>query len=226
MVPYSDLPELLGIDDLRRRFLEHTRSAFALLPAMPHPRILDVGCGSGLPTVQLARMADGEVVGIDTDAKALGAFNERVRARGLQHRVRGICVSLSDNEFPDASFGVIWGEGVFHLLDPVESFAECRRLLKAGGFLVMHETRACLENTSAEAARCGLRLFDEHALPPGFWWDAYGAPLEDRIARLRHDLGGAPEPPGLDEYDAQVEWIRSSAESLDCRFRVLRKEGL
>jgi 2-polyprenyl-3-methyl-5-hydroxy-6-metoxy-1,4-benzoquinol methylase len=37
-------------DSLRTNLNEYTRKAFQLIPRMEKPRILDVGCGSGVPT--------------------------------------------------------------------------------------------------------------------------------------------------------------------------------
>ena len=43
---------------------EYTLKAFEMIPAIKNPRILDIGCGPGLPTIQLAKLTDGEVIGI------------------------------------------------------------------------------------------------------------------------------------------------------------------
>jgi ubiquinone/menaquinone biosynthesis C-methylase UbiE len=36
-----------------------------MLPVLDSPRILDVGCGPGGPTLELARLSHGQVVGLD-----------------------------------------------------------------------------------------------------------------------------------------------------------------
>ena len=46
-------------DKIRKRLLKYTRKAFHILPQMNKPRILDVGCGSGIPTLELARLSQG-----------------------------------------------------------------------------------------------------------------------------------------------------------------------
>ena len=42
-----------------------------MLPELAKPRILDMGCGSGIPTLELARLSRGEAIGIDIDQPAL-----------------------------------------------------------------------------------------------------------------------------------------------------------
>jgi len=54
-------------EGIRERLLKYTRRAFRMLPKLDKPCILDIGCGSGVPTVGLARLSGGEVIGIDID---------------------------------------------------------------------------------------------------------------------------------------------------------------
>ena len=69
-------------DEIRKRFLKYTRKAFRILPQMDKPRILDIGCGSGVPTLELARLSHGEVMGIDIDQPALDEFAGKIKKAG------------------------------------------------------------------------------------------------------------------------------------------------
>lgn len=60
--------------------LEYTCRAFQMLPPMHRPRILDIGCGKGGPTLELARLSHGEVIGMDPDHSALNRLSQRVEA--------------------------------------------------------------------------------------------------------------------------------------------------
>jgi len=46
-------------DLLREGLIKYTRKAFHMLPKLDKPCILDVGCGSGIPTMELARLSNG-----------------------------------------------------------------------------------------------------------------------------------------------------------------------
>ena len=46
-------------DLVRKRLLKYTRKAFRMLSQMDKPRILDIGCGSGAPTLELSRLSQG-----------------------------------------------------------------------------------------------------------------------------------------------------------------------
>ena len=51
-------------DHLRENLVKYTRKAFELLPKYDNPRILDVGCGAGIPTMELAKLTGGHITGI------------------------------------------------------------------------------------------------------------------------------------------------------------------
>jgi len=46
-------------DGIRKHLLKYTRKAFRMLPHVDNPRILDIGCGSGFPTLELAEAEPG-----------------------------------------------------------------------------------------------------------------------------------------------------------------------
>ena len=63
--------------------LAFTRKAYEMLPGLEAPSILDVGCGQGGPTLELARLSAGQVTGLDTDQSALDELARRAGAEGL-----------------------------------------------------------------------------------------------------------------------------------------------
>ena len=57
----------LNIEGFRAVFLQYTRMAFESIPRIDNPRILDIGCGTGMPTLELAKLSNGKITGIDID---------------------------------------------------------------------------------------------------------------------------------------------------------------
>ena len=92
-----DIDRALNLDELRGRCLVHTRKAYRLLSPLDQPRILDIGCGRGGQTLELARLGGGPVVGIDIDRTALAVLQQRIKQAGLGDRIETILVSLLDN---------------------------------------------------------------------------------------------------------------------------------
>lgn len=86
-----------------------------MLPKIEKPRILDVGCGSGVPTIELAKLSDGKIIGIDTNQSLLDNLDRKIQKEGFSGRVKTIKCSLSETNFLDEGFDIIWAEGSIRL---------------------------------------------------------------------------------------------------------------
>ena len=53
------------------RIAKYTAKAFRMLPKLDNPRILDIGCGRGGPTMELARLSQGWITAVDIDQPSL-----------------------------------------------------------------------------------------------------------------------------------------------------------
>ena len=98
-------------DNIRENLNKYTRKAFGFLPKIKNPCILDVGCGSGVPTIELANISGGHVTGIDIDETALVLLNRKIQQMGLNDRVTVVKNSIHNMDFPECSFDIIWAEG-------------------------------------------------------------------------------------------------------------------
>jgi SAM-dependent methyltransferase len=115
-------------------------SAGYLLPHLgPGMCLLDVGCGPGTITADLAaRVAPGTVLGMDRSEDAL------VAARGLAGGVPGLSFRAGDvyaMEFDDGSFDVVHAHQVLqHLNDPVAALVEMRRVCRPDGLVAVRDS--------------------------------------------------------------------------------------
>jgi ubiquinone/menaquinone biosynthesis C-methylase UbiE len=101
----------------------------------PGQRVLDVGCGIGDPTLQVAVLTGphGRVVGIDLAEAMLATARERAAALGLTH-VEFVAGDVTTMTLPTPPFDVVLGRwSVIYLEDVVGTLARLRDALVPGG---------------------------------------------------------------------------------------------
>ena len=214
----------LDLDHFRKVFSKYTIEAFQRLPKLENPRILDIGCGSGVPTMELAKLSDGEVIGIDIDPDLLDILNRKIEQEGLTNRVKAIKCSLLDIKFLDNSFDIIWAEGSITTLGVEKSLREWNRLLKPKGFLVIHDEIKHFFEKRHIVASCGYKLIEHFSLPEEAWWEEYYSPLEIKIKELYKKYSNAPDAlEVLNIHQNEVDVVKASPKSFHSVFCIMQK---
>ncbi|MFP4248913.1 MAG: methyltransferase domain-containing protein [Armatimonadota bacterium] len=100
-------------------------------------RVLEVGCGHGFVTEELARRAAGEVVAVDAQFGAFGVEPERPTG---ETPVARVTADARDLPFADASFDLVFFQNTLMWIDPLEdAVLEAARVLAPGGEIVALE---------------------------------------------------------------------------------------
>jgi SAM-dependent methyltransferase len=134
-------------------------SAVDALQLPPGSLVLDVGCGPGLGTVELARRGL-QVRAVDGMAPMIEQTLARARRERVHALVRGTVADVRDLPFPRASHDLALLVGVSEWLPALERpLAEIARVLRPGGHLV-------LTADNSHALSCWLDPLDNPLLVP------------------------------------------------------------
>lgn len=210
----TDLEILLyvfdGLDRQGPGSAASTRKALSLLPGpIADGLVLDLGCGTGASTLELARALDRPIVAADVNPAALATLADRLAAAGIETPVETRLASMDDLGLPPASAALIWSEGATFTVGTERALAHWWPLVRPGGYVAFTDLMwlsgrrpaeavafldGCYEGLApmpdlsgvlAMAARIGYRLEAHFVLPESDWWDEYYAGLAARITALR-----------------------------------------
>jgi SAM-dependent methyltransferase len=117
-------------------------SAAYLVPQLqPGMKLLDVGCGPGTITADLAALiAPGHVVGLEHAPGILEQAKATAVERGVADRVEFKTGDVHALDFPDDTFDIVHAHQVLqHVGDPVQALREMRRVCKPGGYVAARD---------------------------------------------------------------------------------------
>ena len=117
------------------RIAEHL---LALSPGRPEPCVVDLGCGVGGSLRHLAGRLPIRGVGVTLSPVQARLARDRIRAAGLQDRIRCLEGDYADPalDLPPADLAYAI-ESFVHGPDPAAFFAQCARVVRPGGLLLI-----------------------------------------------------------------------------------------
>ncbi len=225
---------------------KYTQKAYKMLPKLDKPRILDIGCGPGGPTMELARLSQNEIIGIDTHQPYLEKLKRKIDTEGLSGRVKSLNQSMFNMEFLDESFDIIWAEGAIYIIGFERGLKEWKRFIKPQGFLVVHEMAWLRPNPPQEIydywmtlypgittadenikiiSHCKYDLLGHFPLPDDAWWIEYYGPLEERIQMLMQKYQDDEQAlKVLDDEQKEIEMYKKYSTWYGSIFFVMQKK--
>lgn len=182
---------------------ESTKKAFLKLVDLPsHPQILDIGCGPGFQTLDLAKLTNGTIIAIDNHSIYIDELKQKIQQPGLSAKIEVMAADMFNLDFPDEIFDVIWSEGSIYIIGFANGLKQWKKLLKPKGYIVASEITWLKPNAPQELAdfwntgypamqdivgNCQIlqdneyKIIDYFVIPESGWWDHYYQPLEEKL---------------------------------------------
>ncbi|GEB52635.1 MULTISPECIES: methyltransferase domain-containing protein [Streptomyces] len=115
-------------------------AAYLLGELRPDARVLDIGCGPGTITCDLAALVPrGRVTGLDAAAGVLEQARATADERGLEN-IEFTTGDVHALDQPDGSFDVVHAHQTLqHVGDPVAALREMRRVCAPGGIVAVRD---------------------------------------------------------------------------------------
>jgi len=172
-------------------------SAIKKLSADAH--ILDIGCGKGVQTFDLAEVTNGTIIAVDNHPFFIDFLNLHAKQLNLQNRVKAMVADMNDLPFAEKQFDLIWAEGSIFITGFENGLKNWAKFLKDDGYMVVSEA-AWFSNDPPEEikefwnnvypdlltipqqekiiAKCGYQLVESFNLPKEGWLIDYYSFME------------------------------------------------
>lgn len=226
---------------------EYTQKAFEMIPEIKQPKILDIGCGPGIQTIKLAKLTDGEIIGIDIHQPYLVQLEKNAKKHNLSNRIKAIKKSMTEMDFQEEYFDIIWAEGVIFIIGFEQGLKEWNKFIKPNGYLAVHEM-AWIKNDPPKEIydywqkvypaiattdknlkiinKCGYKILGHFPLPEDAWWDLYYTPLEERLQKLKIKYKNNEEAlEMIKEEELEIDLFRKYNKWYGSVFYVMQKKS-
>jgi len=224
-----------------------TKRAFSLLKDLPEkPLILDIGCGPGMQTIELAKNTEGKIIAIDTHEPFLEVLKGKIMAENLIGKIDARKGSMFSLEFNKNTFNLIWSEGAIYIIGFGRGLKEWKEYIKPGGYLVASEISWLREDIPQELKdfweseypgiggiktnlaiikKSGYLPVEHFTLPKSGWWNDYYNPLMERIKILEIRYSEDQEAMAqLEEEKKEIELYRKFSDYYGYVFYLMKKD--
>ena len=167
-------------------------------PAAPL-KIADIGCGTGVSSLLLARLLNARVTAVDLLPEFIDVLRAEAVSAGLSASIDPVVGSMQALPFAREEFDVIWSEGAVYNMGFRNGVSDWQRLLRPGGILAVSEItwstgerplaieqywQAAYPEIDTAAGKisilesCGYMPVAYFLLPECCWLDNYYRPLQ------------------------------------------------
>jgi ubiquinone/menaquinone biosynthesis C-methylase UbiE len=184
-----------------------TRRAYSMLKELPeNPRILDIGCGPGMQTIELAKLSEGQIDALDNHQPFLDQLEFRIKKECFTGKIELVKGDMFNLSYDNNTFDLIWSEGAIFIIGFEKGLRNFKPLLTDKGYLVVSELSWLRNNGPSEvneylknaypviktiqgnlniAKKVGYRIVGFFVLPSESWWVDYYNPILAKLTNLK-----------------------------------------
>ena len=226
---------------------EYTRRAFNIIPRFQTPPfILDIGCGQGMQTIELAEISNGKIIALDNHQAFLYLLMEHAKKQKIEEKIIPKNISMLDMDFKEGTFDIIWSEGALYFMGFENGLKRCHQLLKENSYLAVTELVYTTPNPPPPVVeyfeseypdiknieenlelikKKGFALVSNFTLPESAWMNNYYLAMEKELPRLNEKYEGNEVALAVfDGFQSEAVFYRKYSNFFGYEFFVMKKK--
>jgi ubiquinone/menaquinone biosynthesis C-methylase UbiE len=223
-----------------------TRRAFNAIPKLPgRPLILDIGCGHGVQTIELAKISKGTIIALDNHQAFLNQLMKKAKDEKLLDHIVPKNISMLDMDFEKNTFDIIWSEGALYFMGFQNGLRRCHQLLKNDGCLAVTEIVYLVNNPPAPLIKYfekeypdiksvkdkndliqneRFHILSNFTLPKSSWLEGFYLPMEEELSRLNRKYHGNEIALGIfEEMKNEINLYKKFSDFFGYEFFIMQR---
>ena len=223
-----------------------TRKAYNTIPnPTEQPFILDIGCGPGVQTIELAKLSKGRIIALDNHQAFLDKLIKKAEAEALLDQIVAKNRSMLEMDFAENTFDIIWSEGALYFMGFQNGLKSCHKLLKNDGFLAVTEIVYFVNNPPVPLVQYwekeypdiqtvadrramiqneGFHLISHFTLPESSWREPFYRPMEKEIIRLNQKYADNEIASGIfEEMQNEINLYKEFSKFYGYEFFIMQR---
>lgn len=216
-------------------------------PTKPY-KILDIGCGTGAASLQLAESLNATLTAVDLLPEFLQVLDQRAAAQNLADRIQTRQCAMDQLPFAAESFDILWSEGAIYNVGFKAGISHWWPFLKPGGLLIVSditwlcqpqppEVQQYWQTAYAEidTAAAKIQQLSEngyiplayYALPSNCWLEHFYLPLQAGFeAFLKRHAHSEPAKSLVAETQKEIEMYKNHSQVYTYSFFIAQKPNI
>jgi len=229
---------------------DSTKKAFNIVrqsKALPEkPEILDIGSGTGIHTVHLAKLSNSHITALDNHQEFMESLQRNAKIQGVTDNITCVPGDMAAMNFESHWFDIIWAEGSIFIVGLENGLTLWKKYLKAGGMMALtdvfwlkpgapdelkeffkqtYPAMMDIEEAKRVIEACGYHLTDYFQLPESAWWDDFYRPLEHVLKDCHRKYADNPDALVLiNALDKEIDMYRKYSDYYGYIFFILENK--
>ena len=212
-------------DACRSNLNPYLARALDVISLPPGARIADLGCGSGVSALEIARLADCTLFAADQDGASLERLKIKLKSAPNGERITVIHSPVEKLKLPEPKMDLVLSEGLFNLIGFAKGLDLSAGFLGFRGYLIIHDNQAGRREKLSLIAGQGFELLESLALSREVWRKHYFDCLARGLEELEHTPGGPEPQSGRRLVEEELKYFQEKPGQCASVYYILRRKG-